>query len=385
LPDPDAIVVEGGEVYTPEPIGATSLLVMGGTVRQTTGPIDWRALESAGLQVQRLEAKGCRLLPALIDVHEHLIGGSGEAGGFSTQTPEIFLRELLLGGVTTVVGCLGTDVVTRSMPALLGKVKALREQGISAFLYTGGYPVPPATLTGSVHRDILFIDEVIGAGEVAIADYRSSAPSAAELARIVKEAAVAGMLSGKAGVTHFHVGDERSGLQVLRDLMEQFEIDPGALYPTHVERNEKLFEEAVEITRHGVTVDVDTMQEDLPKWLARYEKNGGDPDRLTASSDAAIMSPGTLLRQLVKCCEAGFAVERVFRMTSTNAARILKLCNKGQLRAGFDADVLVLDIASGSVRHLLAGGRVMVRDGVPAAEDFLSRSNRRIELYGQKK
>jgi beta-aspartyl-dipeptidase (metallo-type) len=384
LPDPDLIIVEGGEVYAPEAMGHANVLVLSGKIRDVGHTVEARAFAAAGLEVEKLDARGCLVLPGIIDVHEHLIGGSGESGGFRTQTPEIFMRELLLGGVTTVVGCLGTDTVTKTMPALLAKVKALREEGLSAHLYTGGYPVPPATLTGSVDRDILFVDEVIGTGELAIADYRSSAPSIEELARVVRQAAVAGMLAGKAGVTHFHVGDENVRLQPLRDLMDHYEIAPETLYPTHVERNEKLFDEAVTLTRSGMTVDVDTMEEDLPRWLARYDNAGADPSRLTASSDAAIMSPGTLLLQLLACCNAGFGVERVFRLTSTNPARVLKLRNKGELRRGFDGDILVVDRASQTVRYLIAKGRVMVREGLPKAEGFLMKSNRRIEVCGQK-
>jgi len=375
--------VDGGEIFSPKPKGQLSILTLGRNIRQVGGEIDWRNLERAGLNIEHLDAHGCLVVPALIDVHEHLIGGSGERGGFSTQTPEIFLRELLLAGVATVVGCLGTDCVTRTMAALLGKAKALREQGIAAFLYTGGYPVPPATLTGSIDSDILFVDEIIGAGEVAIADYRSSAPSTAELARLVRQAAVAGMLAGKAGVTHFHVGEENGRLQVLRELLDKHEIAPEVIYPTHVERTEALFDEAIELTRRGVTVDVDTMEEDLPKWFGRYADRDGDPERLTASSDAAIMGPRTLLEQVFKCLEAGFPAERVFRLTSTNPARILKLRNKGELRQEFEADVLALDRASGGVRHLLAAGRILVRDGQPIPENWVAKSNRRIEIHGK--
>ena len=371
-------------MYRPEPAGRTSLLITGRRIRRV-GDLDLEPLLSCGLEVERLDARGCLVVPALIDVHEHLIGGSGESGGFSTQTPEIYAEEILTAGIATVVGCLGTDTVTKTMPALLGKVKGLRELGLSAFLYTGGYTVPPATLTGSVRTDILFIEEAIGTGEVAISDRRSSAPSVSDLARVVRDSYVAGMLAGKAGVTHFHTGDEQSRLQPLRDLIEHHEINPELLYPTHVERNEQLFDEAVELTRRGATVDVDVVEEDLPKWLRRYVDSDADPSRLTASSDAAITSPRTLLRQLIQCFDAGFPIERTLMLTSTNPARVLKLRHKGTLRPEADADILVLDRASQTVRHLLANGRVMVRDGqVVGQARFLAESNRKIELHGQK-
>jgi beta-aspartyl-dipeptidase (metallo-type) len=152
-----------------------------------------------------IDATDSLVTPGLIDPHEHLAGGSGEQG-FSTQTPEIFPGELVNAGITTVVGCLGVDTTTKTMPALLARAKAFREEGITAFIYTGGYNVPPTTLTGSVRNDIMFVEEVIGAGEVATSDLRATEPTAQELARLVSDAYAGGLLSRKAGVTHFHVG-----------------------------------------------------------------------------------------------------------------------------------------------------------------------------------
>src|SRR5439155_1120043 len=145
--------------------------------------------------------------------HEHLLGGSGEQG-FSTQTPEIRLGEIVASGITSVVGCLGVDTTMKTMPGLLARAKALHEEGLSAFVWSGGYNVPPTTILASVREDIMFIAEVIGAGEIAIADERSTDPSPRELARLVNEAYVGGLLARKAGVTHFHVGSRSTRLSI---------------------------------------------------------------------------------------------------------------------------------------------------------------------------
>lgn len=377
-------LIEHGEVYAPQPQGRAAILLCADRIAQI-GAIDRRALEATGLELSVVDARGCVVTPGLIDPHEHLLGGSGERG-FHTQTPEIFLNELLQAGITTVVGCLGVDTTMKTMAGLLARVKALRAEGLDAFCYTGGYNVPPTTITGSVRADIMFIDEVIGAGETAISDLRATEPQAHELARLVSEAYIGGMLSRKAGITHFHVGDGRHRLAPLRTLLDEYEVEPAWLYPTHVERSAALMEEAIALTRRGVRVDVDTMAEDLPDWLSFYLERDGDPKMLTVSSDAAISSPRTLYEQLRACVlQHRYPLELVLPLATTNTARVLKLQDKGELKVGTAADVLVLRRDSLEIKDVFAGGRPLLRDGrLCVAEGFLARSNRRIKLSGQK-
>lgn len=376
-------LIENGEIYAPEPRGPGSVLLFGGRVARV-GEIDARAVEALGLELSVIDATGCLVTPGLIDSHEHLTGGSGEKG-FSTQTPEIFFSELIGGGITTVVGCLGLDTTTKTMPGLLARAKALREEGLTAFVYTGGYNVPPTTLTGSVRDDIMFIEEVIGAGEVAVSDLRSTEPSARELARLVSDAHAGGLLGGKAGVTHFHVGDGRKRLEPLRALLDEYDVEPAWLYPTHVERSRALMEEAIELTRRGVVIDVDTVEEDLAKWLGFYLERGGDPARLTASSDASISSPRTLHEQIQDCVvNHRLPLELALLLVTANTARVLKLDGKGRLNPGADADVLVLRAGSLEIKEVIAGGRRLMRGGeVCKAEAFLEDSNRSILLTGK--
>jgi beta-aspartyl-dipeptidase (metallo-type) len=377
-------LIEGVEIYAPERRGMGSVLIVGDRIA-ATGAIPWNEWRTPGLECQHIAGSGLIALPGLIDPHEHLIGGSGESG-FGSQTPEIFLHELVAAGITTVVGCLGVDTCTKNMAALVGKAKGLRAQGLSAFLWTGGYPLPPATLTGSAVSDVLYIEEIIGAGEVAISDLRSSHPDVRELARLVGAVRNAGLLAGKAGVTHFHVGGTAERLTILHTLLDEFAIDPGSVYPTHVERSEDLMRDGIRLARRGVSIDLDTYEEDIPRWARFYLEQGGPPDRLTISTDAAINSPRTLLEQVAACVRGGYPMERVLPFVTSNTARVLKLKGKGRIEPGMDADLILLRRDDLALVHVIGSGRVLFSDGrVTAPEPYLQESNRTVNLHGSKR
>jgi beta-aspartyl-dipeptidase (metallo-type) len=378
------IVVRGGEIYNPRPIGRRDLLIAADKVVRI-GRIDVGALEECQLGVEIVEAENCLVVPGFIDPHEHLLGGSGEEG-WASQTPEIALSEIVAGGITTVVGCLGTDTTTKTMPGLLAKAKAFNEEGITAHIYSGGYNVPPVTLTGSVRTDMLFVPEVIGAGEIAISDARSTEPSDGELARLVRDAYVGGLLTGKSGVTHFHVGSGKKRLRSVRNLLDEYEIEPGSLYPTHMDRSEELMLEAIELSHRGVTVDLDTVDGELPRWMSFYLDQGGDPNHVTVSSDAAINSPRAVWGQIRTCVlQHGIPFETLLPTVTSNTASVLKLSSKGHLSEGTSADVVVLRKESLEVIEVIARGRRFVRNGKLALrESFLQDSKREIRLHGDR-
>jgi beta-aspartyl-dipeptidase (metallo-type) len=379
-------LIENGDLYAPDKLGRSSVLLVDGKIGQI-GHIDRDAVEGLGLPCQLIDASGCIVTPGLIDPHQHLLGGSGE-DGFSTQTPEISLSEIVEAGITTVVGCLGVDTTMKTLAGLLAKVKGLCEEGLTARMWTGGYNVPPTTITGSVRNDILFIAEVIGCGELAISDERSTEPEPRELARVVNDAHNGGMLSGKAGVTHFHVGDSERRMQCLREITDRsrFQVRPEWLYATHVQRSEGLMCEAIDLARQGVTLDIDVVDHDLIKWLKFYQQHRGPAERLTISSDASESSPKNVLEQLRACVlEGGFSLEQVLPLATKNTARVLKLRSKGCLEPGKDGDLLVLDPESLELREVIARGKRMMAEGeLEVSEKFLEDTERRIELHGQK-
>src|SRR5687768_195410 len=183
-------LIENGEIYAPESLGKGSILIARDLILKV-GKIAQSSVERLGIECETIDAQGCFVTPGFIDPHEHLLGGSGEEG-FATQTPEINLSEIVCAGITTVVGTLGVDTTMKTMAGLLAKAKALREEGLTAYLWSGGYNVPAVSIMSSVREDMMFIDEVIGAGEVAISDERATEPSIRELAKLVVDTRMGG-------------------------------------------------------------------------------------------------------------------------------------------------------------------------------------------------
>jgi beta-aspartyl-dipeptidase (metallo-type) len=378
-------LIKNADIYSPEPLGVGHLLLGGGKVLYLGAELP--AVDNS-LLGNTLDLAGAPLIPGLIDCHVHVTGGGGE-DGFSTQAPPVPLSRFTRHGITSVIGLLGTDDETRSTANLLARIRALREEGLSAWCWTGGYHLPPTTLTGSVRKDIVSVDCIIGLGELAISDHRSSQPSFDELARLASEVHVAGLISRKAGVLHLHLGDGSRGLELVRRLLDETELPPRVFHPTHVNRKKDLFEEACSLSRENVVVDVTAfpVDEGEDAWSAadawvRFHEQGCPADCLTISSDGGGCLPvfdqnGRLVKMdfatsaglpetLRELVERGFSLSQVLPSMTTNVARLLKLENKGRIEAGADADFVCLGEAL-DVRHVMARGQWMVQDQEPIA------------------
>ena len=375
-------LIKNADIYAPEPLGIGHLLLGGGKVLYVGRQLP--AVDSS-LLADTVDLEGAPLIPGLIDCHVHITGGGGE-DGFSTQAPPVPLSQFTRHGVTSVVGLLGTDDETRSTANLLARVRALREEGLSAWCWTGGYHVPPTTLTGSVRRDIVNIDCIIGLGELAISDHRSSQPSFDELARLASEVHVAGLISRKAGVLHLHLGDGLRGLELVRRLLDETELPPRVFHPTHVNRTKELFEEACALSHENVVVDVTAfpVAEGENAWSAadawsRFHEQACPAENLTISSDGGgclpvfdqngrmvkmdFASSAGLPETLRELAGRGYSLAQVLPSMTINVARLLRLENKGRIEAGADADFVCLGDAL-DVRHVMARGQWMVQDQV---------------------
>lgn len=377
------LLLKNVDLYAPAHTGRTDILVAGGRIVHVGD-----ALARPGEYCEVVDAAGLLATPGFIDGHVHITGGGGE-GGFATRTPELVLSDAIRGGVTTIVGCLGTDGITRHPAGLLAKARGLDEEGITTYTWTGHYAVPVQTLTGSIERDLILIDKVIGVGEVAISDHRSTQPTFEEFVRLVAEARRGGILSGKAGVVNMHLGDSKRGLDLLRRAVAETEIPRTQFLPTHINRNPWLFEEGLAWAKDGGYVDFTTStvpafieEGEVPchEALRRMLDAGVAATQITFTSDAqgslpAFDAAGVLVRldigrvtSLLGAVRESVAREKIdlsvaLQAITSNPARILKLRTKGQVAAGFDADITLLDPASLEVRGVVAKGRWLMRDG----------------------
>ena len=381
-------IIRNAKVYQPEYAGVKDILILGDRIAAVGEHL--RADFGGSLEVQEINGEGMAAVPGFIDSHEHIMGGGGE-GGFHTRTPEASLGDLIRNGITTVVGCIGTDGVGRDMTALLAKAHALENEGITTYAYTGSYQVPVHTLTDSLMKDIMMLDKVIGVGEVAVSDHRSSQPSFEEFARIAADARVAGMLSGKAGIVNVHLGDSERRLDLIRRVIHETEIPASQFLPTHVNRNEALFEECLDFAAEGGTIDF-TGNEDIDYWeticdevrvcrgIRRLLERGISSDRFTISSDGQGSMPvfnaqgeykgigigkaSCLLKEVRECVQKeDIPLETAIKGITCNPASILKLDRKGRIKGGFDADICLLEEGTLNLNTVIAKGQVMVKDG----------------------
>ncbi|GAA5174762.1 beta-aspartyl-peptidase [Modicisalibacter zincidurans] len=371
-------LIRVGHIYAPEPLGAGDILIAGGRIAAIGAPLE----VPSGWPLRIVEAPELTAVPAFIDQHVHVTGGGGE-GGCATRCPEITALEIAAMGIGTVVGVLGTDSVSRSPADLLAKVRGLRAEGIAAYLYTGAYRVPPPTLTGDLQRDLAWIPEVLGLGELAISDHRSSQPRQHEIERLVSDVRVGAMLAGKRGICHFHVGDGERGLEPLRRLLSETEIPAEQVIPTHVNRRRALLEEAADYAlRFGANVDVTAFEDPGEAGLDGFDavcrllERGVPLARITLSSDCNGSLPefdaagrylgmrvarNTALiaawRRLVQ--EGVLPLERALGLISGHVAQVLGLQHrKGRLAVGHDADVTLVDAALTPCQTFVNGRRV---------------------------
>lgn len=381
------MLIKNGEVFAPEYLGKKDLLITNNKIGYIEDEIP---IPEDFVDIKVIDAAGMYVVPGFIDSHVHIMGGGGE-GSYRTRTPELQLTDATLAGITTMVGVIGTDGTTRTMPSLIAKARALEEEGITCYVHTGSYQVPVKTLTGKIEDDLILIDKIIGVGEIAIADHRSSQPTYEEMAKIASAARIGGMLSGKAGVVNVHVGDSFDHLKVIEEVVDKTDIPIRQFYPTHINRNPHLFEKGMEYAKKGGYVDFTTSS--IPKFLDEGEVKcslglrkmldyGVNISQITFTSDGQASLPdfnkdgdliglkigklSSLYKEVKDAIQQeGIAISTALRVITQNPAAILKLHQKGKVEAGMDADLVLLNKADLSIQSVIAMGKIMVENGSP--------------------
>ena len=380
------ILIRNGEVFGPRALGRRDVLAGGRKILAVEKRIDPAGLPGA---VEVIDAGGLAVVPGFVDGHQHFTGGGGE-GGFHTRTPEMRLSMNTTNGVTTAVGVLGTDALTRSVESLYAKTQSFNAEGITAFMLTGSYWHPSPTITGSVARDLVYLQPVIGC-KLALSDIRGPHIEAADLARLASDIRVAALVANKPGIITVHTGVKPGGLELILEVVGRHGLRADMFVPTHINRkNAELTVQVLELARLGAVVDATCMLSppaaDAPHLTAAdfavLADANGVFDRVAFSSDAGgslpvwnedrsrivgmgIGTPASLLAELARLVNAkGIALEKALCPLTTTPARVYGLSGvKGELTPGADADVLVLDPGRMTARDVLAGGTVMVRNG----------------------
>jgi beta-aspartyl-dipeptidase (metallo-type) len=379
-------LIKNAEIYSPHYLGKKDLLLVHNKIGYIRDSIEIPHLSFADIEI--IDAEGKIAVPGFIDSHVHIIGGGGE-GSYKTRTPEIQLTDATLSGITTLVGVIGTDGTTRTMASLIAKARALEEEGITCFVQTGSYQVPVKTLTGKIEDDLILIDKIIGVGEIAIADHRSSQPTVEEMAKIASAARVGGMLSGKAGIVNVHVGDSYDHLKLLEDIAENTDIPIKQFYPTHINRNPHLFDAGIRYAKKGGYVDFTTSS--IPKFFEEGEvkcskalrimlDEGVPAGQITFTSDGQASLPdfneqgeliglqigkvSTLFSEVRDAIlQEGVSMEIALSVITENPASILKLHQKGKIEEEKDADLVLLNKETLAIETVFSLGRKMVEDG----------------------
>jgi beta-aspartyl-dipeptidase (metallo-type) len=381
---PSFILITGGELYAPQFLGKKDILIAGEKIVAIENEIDVSGIEKLGLEV--VHAAGKKVIPGLIDAHVHIAGAGGE-GGPATRTPELLLSQMLTGGITSVVGCLGTDGITRTPDSVLMKAKGLKQEGVSAYIYTGSYQVPTPTITGSISRDLAIIEEVIGVGEIALSDHRSSCPSTPELIRLAGQSRVGAMLGGKSGVINIHMGDAKNPFKPIEEAVKNSELNFKQFYPTHCNRNHYIFKDAIVYGKHGF---VDVTASSYPyfseievkpsKAVKTFLSESVPLGHITMTSDGIGSLPGfdddgnlvklemglpsSIFYEMISMVrDEKLPLEIALSTVTSNVAAILKLKNKGKLERNYDADIVVLN-NDFNIEHVFARGTQMIQSGV---------------------
>lgn len=347
--------------YNPSFVGIKDVLIVKDIIYRVLEPNTFPTTHLISV----IDCSGLTCFPGLIDGHVHIIGGGGDFG-YTSFNREISAKEIIDAGVTTVVGLLGADKDAKNLHALYSKAKALELENINTYIYTGNYAVPVSTLTGDITSDLTLIDKVIGVGEIAISDRRSSNPTVEELCQVAAKIYLGGLLSNKKAIMHFHLGDGKSKLSLIYEIFKKTDLPLDMFLPTHVNRNIELFEDAVKFALRDGKIDLTAGEEvglSIKEAVKELQKRKVNMENVTISSDAnasscsGMLEISSLYKDIVECINSGIDIGLVLPLVTKNVASTLFKNEKvGEIKEGYKANIVIVD-KNFVIKKVMSNGR----------------------------
>ena len=379
-------LIRGAEVYAPERLGVRDILIAGRKIAQVGKDLD----PPGGYDYQIIDAYGKIAYPGFVDIHIHSTGaddGQGPVG----RTFDIDWRDIVESGITTTVGVQGGSIWVRSLEKLYIKTLELEMMGITSYMLTGCFKIPPPTLTGSIRKDLYLIEKVKGI-KTAISDPTTAHHTWRDLVAVASEVRIGAGMAKKGAITHVHVGRNPTRMDVMLEMVERTGMNPQQIVPTHVNRfNPDVIEQGIDYVKRGGVVDLSSLMRKEEGTLTgckveyavkRMLHAGCDIENITISSDGNVPMPirdedgrqvgmyiapldfnRREIRDIVNNKVAPFS--EALKMVTTNPARILGIGDtKGEIKEGYDADIVIADsVENHGIEKVYAKGRLQVEDG----------------------
>ena len=253
-------------------------------------------------------------------------------------------------------------------------------------MYTSNYHYPPTTLTGSVPNDLFMVPEVLGC-KIALGNHRSSFPTLQNVLALLADIRVGGMISGKLGVLHIHLGNIPGPFEMFAEMVKMG-MPIRHIRPTHCSREENVLNAAIGFALKGGRIDFTTGADcclGKPELaVIKALEAGVDAQLITMSTDGHGSMPrfnakgemvglgvggveGNLEATLRLIKDYNMPIAKALSFTTKNVAQGLNLMNVGVVKTGaignaclFDADWTLTDVFSKG-RQMMKDGEIIVR------------------------
>ncbi|GAB4114101.1 MAG: beta-aspartyl-peptidase [Candidatus Caldatribacteriota bacterium] len=360
------IYIKNGIVYAPDYQGKKDILICMDKIVSVYENGSFQ-IEKISNKIHIIDAKNMIILPGFIDQHMHFLGGGGKFG-YAYRAGIVKFDDIIKFGITTAISSLGVDSYLKSLSDLLIRAKELEARGLNTYILTGGFQLPLKSITNSIFDDLIYIEKVLGVGEIGIADEYGSQPTAEEIIRIVANTRAVSSFSEKPGKVLIHLGSGKKGFEVIYKVLENADLLIDQFIVTHINRSTELLEEAIKFAKLGGIIDITTgispelgIEDSIPPEdaLEYILAQSVSFDHITFSSDSGgfrsiydnnlkindyLLSSETLFKTISKCFqEKEVELSKVLKTVTSNVARIWNLKNKGEIKPYRDADLVLLD------------------------------------------